>query len=86
MWTFHTIERVLSIKRLYTAFSAQRAADFAFRGETHAFYELVLLTEGRLGVTAGADDSAVSQTSQSGKSNVLLIPIPGFALENLHDA
>ena len=55
MWTFHTIERVLSIKRLYTAFSAQRAADFAFRGETHDFYELVLLTEGRLGVTAGAE-------------------------------
>lgn len=55
MWTFQIIDRVLSLKRLYTAFSAQRAADFVFRGEAHDFYELVLLTEGRLGVTAGAE-------------------------------
>ena len=38
------------------------------------------------GMTECTDDGAVSQTSQIGKSNVLLIPINGFALENLHDA
>ncbi len=55
MWTFHTIRRVISLKNLYTAFAAQRPADFVFRGETHDFYELVLVTEGQLGITAGAE-------------------------------
>lgn len=55
MWTYHTVDRVISVKKLYTAFCVRRAADFVFRGETHDFYELVLVTEGRLGVTAGAE-------------------------------
>lgn len=54
MWPFHSVERVLTVTRLYTAFRAQREASFIFRGETHDFYELVLVTEGCLGVTAGA--------------------------------
>lgn len=55
MWPFHSVERMLTVTRLYTAFSAQREASFIFRGETHDFYELVLVTEGCLGVTAGAE-------------------------------
>ena len=55
MWSFYTAERVLSLTKVYTAFSTQRASDFVFRGETHDFWELVLVTEGRLGITAGAE-------------------------------
>ena len=55
MWPYHSVERVLNVTRLYTAFCTQFEADYAFRGETHDFYELVLVTEGCLGITAGAE-------------------------------
>lgn len=54
MWQLHTIERQACIQGFYTAFNRQIANDFVFRGETHDFYEIVLLLEGSIGVTAGA--------------------------------
>ena len=54
MWQFHSIPRPLQLNGLYTAFSRQFEADYVFRGETHDFYELVLVTDGTLGITAGS--------------------------------
>ena len=40
------------ITALYTFFRNQQTADFVFRGESHDFYELVCINEGRAGITA----------------------------------
>ena len=55
MWHFHPSPRPVSLTGIYTAFSEQIASDYVFRGETHDFYELVLVCEGQVGVTADAD-------------------------------
>ncbi len=55
MWHFHPIPRPVTLTGVYTAFSQEIAPDYVFRGETHDFYELVLVCEGRIGVTADAD-------------------------------
>ena len=55
MWHFHPIPRPVALTGVYTAFSQQIEADYVFRGETHDFYELVLVREGQVGVTADAD-------------------------------
>ena len=55
MWHFHPIPRPVLLSGIYTAFSQEIAADYVFRGETHDFYELVLVCEGQIGVTADAD-------------------------------
>ncbi len=54
MWQLYSIERRACIQGFYTAFNREIANDFIFRGETHDFYEIVLLLEGSIGVTAGA--------------------------------
>lgn len=38
---------------LYTAFSATYGSDYFTEGETHDFWEIVIVTEGEIGVTAG---------------------------------
>lgn len=55
MWNFHPIPRPIALTGVYTAFSRDIAADYVFRGETHDFYELVLVADGRVGVTADAN-------------------------------
>ncbi len=55
MWHFHPIPRPVSLTGVYTAFSRDIAADYVFRGETHDFYELVLVMDGHIGVTADAN-------------------------------
>ena len=55
MWHFHPIGRPVSLTGLYTAFATEFTPDFVFRGESHDFYELVLVTKGAIGVTAGAN-------------------------------
>ncbi len=40
------------ITAVHTFFRKQRTADFVFRGESHDFYELVCINEGRAGITA----------------------------------
>ena len=54
MWQLYPIQRPVQLIGLYTAFEQQFPADYIFRGETHDFYELVLVLNGSLGVTAGA--------------------------------
>ena len=60
MWQFHSLPRPLQLNGLYTAFSQQFEADYVFRGEAHDFYELVLVTDGTLGITAGSDTFSLS--------------------------
>ncbi len=43
------------ITALYTAFSAVYGADYYVSGETHDFWEIVIVTEGEIGVTAGKE-------------------------------
>jgi len=43
----------LRIHTLYTAFASRFARDYTFVGERHNFWELVIVLEGELGVTAG---------------------------------
>ena len=46
---------ILSITALYTFSYRHFAAGYTFSGESHAFSEAVLITEGRAGITAGSD-------------------------------
>ena len=55
MWQLHSIERLVALKGFYTAFETKLSKDYVFRGETHDFYELVLIVSGSLGVTAGTN-------------------------------
>ena len=55
MLQFRPIDRPVMLEGLYTAFEENMRSDYVFRGETHDFYELVLVTEGTVGVTAGTD-------------------------------
>ena len=43
------------ITALYTAFDQNLGSDYYFAGECHNFWELVIVTEGEIGVTAGSD-------------------------------
>jgi AraC-like DNA-binding protein len=44
-----------AITALYTAFSTLHSSDYFFGGEVHDFWEIVFVTEGEIGVTAGKD-------------------------------
>ncbi len=48
-------ERFFRITALHTAFQAVYGADYYFGGESHDFWEIVIVTEGEIGVTAGKD-------------------------------
>ncbi len=54
----------LQITALYTAFERTFQPDFYFAGQHHNFWELVLVTEGTLGITAG-DEVFVLQKGQA---------------------
>ena len=47
------IGNAFSIQALYTAFDEWIQSEYFFVGERHDFWELVLVTEGEVGVTAG---------------------------------
>lgn len=47
---FYEIPRVVTVHSLCTAFHERRSKDFYFGGETHNFWELVFISEGRAGV------------------------------------
>lgn len=55
MWHFCPIPRSVALQGIYTAFQERIDCDYVFRGETHDFYELVLVLEGSIGVTAEGD-------------------------------
>ncbi len=49
------VRNFMKIKTLYTAFSQKHKIDYAFTGESHNFWEMVIVTDGEVGVTAGSD-------------------------------
>jgi AraC-like DNA-binding protein len=55
MFGYVDMSSTLRIHTLYTAFSREFRSDYSFSGERHNFWELVIVTKGRLGVTAGSD-------------------------------
>ena len=55
MYRHLNTEDFFHITALYTAFQAVYGADYYVSGETHDFWEIVIVTEGEIGVTAGKD-------------------------------
>ena len=55
MYRHLNTEDFFHITALYTAFQAVYGADYYFGGESHDFWEIVIVTEGEIGVTAGKD-------------------------------
>ncbi len=47
------LQKALKITRLYTAFRETFLADYDFPGEHHDFWELVIVLDGEVGITAG---------------------------------
>lgn len=48
-------DETFGIKALYTAFEAEYDSNYYFNGEYHNFWEMVIVLDGELGVTAGSD-------------------------------
>jgi len=55
MYRHLNTEDFFHITALYTAFQAVYGADYYVSGETHDFWEIVIVTEGEIGVTAGKE-------------------------------
>lgn len=55
MFGYVNTEEIFRIKVLYTAFSERRKESYYFGGEYHNFWEIVIVTKGELGITAGSD-------------------------------
>ncbi len=55
MYGYVDTSEMISIKTIYTAFAQRFDINYYFGGEHHDFWEIVVVLEGRLGVTAGSD-------------------------------
>ena len=55
MYIHTNVENALKITALYTAFKANFKNDYIFAGEYHDFWEMVIVLDGELGITAGND-------------------------------
>ena len=55
MFGYTDVDNIFKIKTLYTAFTHQYDNDYFTMGESHNFYEIVIVTDGEIGVTAGSD-------------------------------
>ena len=57
------IENQLKITDLYTAFKAERTPDYHFRGESHDFWELLIVADGAIGsvINNEVDDSTIKK-------------------------
>ena len=53
MYKSTSISNVFSVTAMFTAFSQTFKSDYSFKGEFHNFWEIVIVLEGKLGVTAG---------------------------------
>lgn len=52
MYKFTDVSDTFRIQRLYTAFTQEIGSGYHFAGERHDFWELVIVLDGQLGVTA----------------------------------
>lgn len=55
MYGYVDTDKVFKIKTLHTAFVANHDSKYYFNGEYHNFWEMVIVLDGNLGVTAGSD-------------------------------
>lgn len=55
------LDKTFSIKTLYTAFDEWVSSDYFFSGECHNFWELVIVADGEVGVTAGENAWVLKQ-------------------------
>ena len=55
METENLFPRPVRLRSIYTAFERELKPDYIFRGESHDFYELVMILSGTVGITAGSD-------------------------------
>lgn len=55
MYTSVQIDNIFSITSMYTAFKMTYKENYSFAGEFHNFWEIVLVMDGKLGVTAGSN-------------------------------
>ena len=55
MYTCTDVNKALRITGLYTAFKAKFDDDYVFGGEFHDFWEIVIVLDGEIGITAGSD-------------------------------
>ncbi len=53
MFSTEEIRNVFQIKKIYTAFSKKCDSRFFFEGETHNFWEIVIVLDGEIGITSG---------------------------------
>lgn len=53
MYSYTELTDPFRIRALYTAFRENIESDYFFAGERHNFWELVIVTDGQVGVTAG---------------------------------
>lgn len=55
MYKSVNVEEIFKIKRMYTAFEFGYDSNYYFDGEYHNFWEIVIVVDGEIGVTAGSD-------------------------------
>lgn len=55
MYGYVDTSDAISIKTIYTAYSGRLEKSHYFAGEQHDFWEMVIVLEGKIGVTAGSD-------------------------------
>ena len=55
MYTSVKTDNILTVKSMYTAFKSTFDSTYSFSGEFHNFWEMVLVLDGKLGVTAGSN-------------------------------
>ena len=55
MYSYVEVSDILRIKKIYTAFTKRYDSSYYFEGEYHNFWEIVIVTDGEIGVTAGSD-------------------------------
>lgn len=53
MYSTEELRNVFQIKKIYTAFSQKCDSRFFFEGETHNFWEIVIVLDGEIGITSG---------------------------------
>ena len=55
MYKSVNVEEIFKINKIYTAFKSDYDSNYYFDGEYHNFWEIVIVTDGEIGVTAGSD-------------------------------
>ncbi len=61
MYGYVTMDQIFRIHTFYTAFRRRILGEYAFVGERHNFWELVIVTEGEIGITAGEEVQRLRQ-------------------------